>query len=126
MGCNPFQDTLLGPSHIESSNGVNRSETVGSGMKTSFRPYDPNPLLLMPPYLRGCLPEDHLAYFIFDAIDAIGPKHVVRVLRRGCTRIRPYHSTLLLEAVVHGCAKGVFCLERVSAKPLEDPRPHSL
>jgi hypothetical protein len=35
----------------------------------SFRPYEPDQMLLMPVALREWLPEDHLAYFISDVVD---------------------------------------------------------
>jgi transposase len=35
----------------------------------SFRPYEPEPMLLMPVALQEWLPEDHLAYFISDVVD---------------------------------------------------------
>ena len=42
-------------------------------MPTSYRPYLPDQGLLLPTSLSEWLPEDHLAYFISDAVDAIGP-----------------------------------------------------
>jgi hypothetical protein len=35
----------------------------------SFRPYEPDQMLLMPVALQEWLPEDHLAYFISDVVD---------------------------------------------------------
>ena len=34
--------------------------------QTTFRPYSPEQLLLLPPDMARWLPEDHLAYFIRD------------------------------------------------------------
>ncbi len=39
-------------------------------MKT-YRPYEPDQLLLIPPSLREWLPEDHLVYFISDIVDGL-------------------------------------------------------
>lgn len=41
-----------------------------SPMKT-FKPYNPDPLFLVPPALRDWLPEGHLALFISDVVDAL-------------------------------------------------------
>ena len=40
-------------------------------MPTSFRPYLPDPSLLLPPSLRDWLPEGHLAFFVADTIEAL-------------------------------------------------------
>ena len=39
-------------------------------MKT-FRPYEPDQLLLMPPSLGDWVPEDHLARFVSDLVDTL-------------------------------------------------------
>jgi len=36
--------------------------------KTTFRPYSPDQLLLLPPDMARWLPEDHLVYFIRDVV----------------------------------------------------------
>ena len=35
----------------------------------TFRPYDPDQMLLMPPALRDWLPEGHLAHHVSDPVD---------------------------------------------------------
>ena len=40
-------------------------------MSTSFRPYFPDQVLLLPPSLTDWLPQGHLAYFVFDTIEAL-------------------------------------------------------
>ena len=40
-------------------------------MPTSYLPYEPNQDLLLPHSLREWLPEDHLAHYISDTIDAL-------------------------------------------------------
>src|ERR1700678_2037953 len=40
-------------------------------MPTTYRPYMPEQGLLLPESLSDWLPEDHLAYFISDAVDAL-------------------------------------------------------
>ena len=39
-------------------------------MKT-FRPYEPDQMLLMPPSLGDWVPEDHLARFVSDLVDTL-------------------------------------------------------
>jgi transposase len=40
-------------------------------MAKSCRPYFPEQDFLLPPSLREWLPENHLAYFVSDMIDAL-------------------------------------------------------
>ena len=40
-------------------------------MPRNYRRYEPDQSLLLPPSLRDWLPEDHLAFFLSDAIDAM-------------------------------------------------------
>ena len=40
-------------------------------MPRDYRRYDPDQSLLLPPSLRDLLPEDHLAFFLSDAIDSM-------------------------------------------------------
>ena len=37
--------------------------------RKKFRPYQPDQLLLLPPSLRDWLPEDHVVYFLSDAVE---------------------------------------------------------
>jgi len=37
----------------------------------TFRPYDPEELWLLPPSPQDWLPEDHLAYFLADLVEAL-------------------------------------------------------
>lgn len=53
-------------------------------MPTSFRPYEPEQSFLLPPSPREWLPEDHLAYFISDTIEALDLSlQVVKFARKG-------------------------------------------
>ena len=46
--------------------------TTLRAMAKTYRPYLPEQDLLLPPSLRDWLPEDHLAYFVSDLVDALG------------------------------------------------------
>ncbi|WP_445798899.1 hypothetical protein, partial [Symbiobacterium thermophilum] len=43
---------------------------VFSMSKKTYRPYEPNQLLLLPPALQDWLPHDHFAYFLSDVVEA--------------------------------------------------------
>ena len=40
-------------------------------MPTTFRPYQPDQLLMMPPALQDWLPEGHLAHHVSDLVDGM-------------------------------------------------------
>ncbi len=40
-------------------------------MPREYRRYEPDQSLLLPPSLRDWLPEEHLAFFLSDTIDAL-------------------------------------------------------
>lgn len=40
-------------------------------MDKTFRPYDPDQLLLLPPALQDRLSEEHLVYFLSDLVDQL-------------------------------------------------------
>src|SRR3990172_7980736 len=40
-------------------------------MTKTYRPYQPEQDLLLPPSLRDWLPENHLAYFVSDRVDQL-------------------------------------------------------
>ena len=47
-------------------------------MGTTFRPYSPSQMLLLPPDLGEWLPEGHLAYHVSDIADALDLRAFVR------------------------------------------------
>ena len=56
-------------------------------MKTRFRPYTLDQILLLPPDLRDWLPEGHLALFISDVVDTLDLSAIFGVY--GSRRGRP-------------------------------------
>jgi len=40
-------------------------------MAKTYRPYDPDQLLMLPPSLREWLPAEHLVYFVSDLVDGL-------------------------------------------------------
>lgn len=52
-------------------------------MPTTYRPYMPEQGLLLPMSLSEWLPEDHLAYFISDVVDALDLEAFSHPLRGG-------------------------------------------
>jgi transposase len=40
-------------------------------MSKTFRPYEPDQLMLLPPALSDWMPENHLARFVSDMVDGL-------------------------------------------------------
>ena len=76
-------------------------------MKT-FRPYDMNQQLLLPPDVRDWLPEGHLALFISDVVDALDLSAIVRAYEQGADdRGRPpYHPAMMVKLLVYAYCTG--------------------
>lgn len=78
-----------------------------SGMRTkTFRPYDQDTLLLMPPSVRDWVDPDSLPAFISDLVDDLdlSPFLAAHDEPRG---MPPYHPAMMLKVLLYGYAVGV-------------------
>jgi len=57
-------------------------------MKT-FKPYNPDQLVLLPPALRDSLPEGHLALFISDVVESLDLTPIFAAYEDGDGRGKP-------------------------------------
>lgn len=75
-------------------------------MAKSFRPYNPDQLLLLPQSMREWLPEDHLVYFVSDVVEALnlGEIYGSYTEERGYP---PYHPLLMTKLLLYGYCVGV-------------------
>ena len=89
-------------------------------MAKTYRPYVPEQDLLLPPSLREWLPEDHLAYFVSDLIDALDLSAVTAVYEDEERGYPPYHPVMLTKVLVYGYCVGVFSSRRIQRRLLED------
>ncbi len=75
-------------------------EPLGAGAEKTFRPYDPNQILLLPPNLSEWLPAGHLARLINELVDNVlelSPIYASYRERRGAP---PYDPRLLLKLLL--------------------------
>jgi transposase len=89
-------------------------------MAKTYRPYVPEQDLLLPPSLREWLPEDHLAYFVSDLIDALDLSAITAVYEHEERGYPPYHPVMLTKVLVYGYCVGVFSSRRIHRRLLED------
>jgi transposase len=89
-------------------------------MPTTYRPYEPNQTLLLPPSVSEWLPEDHLAHFINDAVDALDLRAFHARYQGDGRRNMPFDPAMLVKVVLYGFASGVVSSRQVARKLHED------
>jgi transposase len=72
--------------------------------------------LLLPPSLREWLPEDHLAWFIMDAVEALDIDELLDSYRMCGKGELPYHPRMMLRVLVYAYATGVFSSRKIEAQ----------
>jgi transposase len=84
-------------------------------MSKTFRPYELNQRLLLPPDLRAWLPEGHLALFVSDVIDALDLSAIFQVYEQGDGRGQPpYDPALMVKLLVYA-----YCMGTPSSRQIE-------
>jgi transposase len=85
----------------------------------TFRPYDQDSLLLMPPSVRDWVKPDSLAAFIDDLVDSLdlAPFLAAHDEPRG---MPPYHPALMLKVLLYGYATGVRSSRRIEERLASD------
>ena len=87
-------------------------------MSKTFRAYEPDQLLLMPPALSDWVPEKHLARFVGDVVDGLDLSAIEDTYDedRGYP---PYHPRMMVKVLLYAYATGTYSSRRIEAK-LED------
>lgn len=84
-------------------------------MSKTFRAYDLNQRLLLPPDLREWLPENHLALFISDVVDELDLSAIVGAYEDGDGRGQPpYHPALMVKLLLYA-----YCVGKPSSRKIE-------
>jgi transposase len=85
----------------------------------TFRPYDQDTLLLMPPSVRDWVRSDSLAAFINDLVNELDlrPFLAAHDEPRG---MPPYHPALMLKVLLYGYASGVTSSRKLEARLAAD------
>ncbi len=90
-------------------------------MKT-FRPYEPDQMLLLPPSLQDWVPEGHLARFVSDVVDTLD----LSAIEDAYTEERgfpPYHPCMMVKLLLYAYCTGTYSSRRIAAK-LTDSVPY--
>src|SRR3954447_23884402 len=93
-------------------------ERAPVGAEKTFRPYDPDQVLLMAPVLRDWVPDGDLAHFVADLVDSgvldLSAIYADYTEERGYP---PYDPRLMVKLLIYGYAVGITSsrkLERAS------------
>ena len=89
-------------------------------MPREYRRYEPDQTLLLPPSLRDWLPEDHLAFFISDAIDAMDLSAFEARYGEEGPGNQAFDPQMMLKVLVYAYATGTFSSRKIAAKLHED------
>ena len=89
-------------------------------MPTTFRPYEPDRLLLPAPDMRGWLPEGHLAHHVGDLVDEPDLTAFHAPYEGDGRRNAPYEPRMMAKVPPYGYATGVFSSRGMAGKPEED------
>jgi transposase len=84
-------------------------------MPKTFRPYDLDQRLLLPPDLREWLPAGHLALFISDVVDELDLSAILGAYDEADGRGQPpYHPALMVKLLLYA-----YCVGRPSSRKIE-------
>jgi len=97
-----------------------RAEEGRGGCEKTFRPYDPDQLLLLSPSLQDWVPEGHLARFVSDLVEVgldLSPIYAAYGEERG---FPPYNPRLMVKLLVYGYATGTPSSRKLEARTYDD------
>ena len=83
-------------------------------MGKTFRSYDLNQRLLMPPDLREWLRDDHLALYVSDVVDQLDLSEIMNSYENDLRGRPPYHPGLMVKLLIYG-----YCTGRMSSRKIE-------
>ena len=89
-------------------------------MPTTFRPYEPDQMLLLAPDVRDWLPEGHFAHHVSDLVDGLDLTAFYAPYEGDGRRNAPYEPRMMVKVLVYGYATGVFSSRGMARKLEED------
>ena len=89
-------------------------------MGTTFRPYQPDQILMLPPDLREWLPEGHLAHHVSDLVDAVDLSAFYAPYEGDGRRNWPYDPRMMVKVLIYAYATGTFSSRKMAKKLEED------
>src|SRR5256885_12617762 len=97
-------DALFPLPPVEETEAVQKEEP--GPVEKSFRPYDPNQVLLLPPSLEEWLPERHLARFVSELVEEALDLSAIRAAYTEERGYPPYDPRLMVKLLIYGYCTG--------------------
>ena len=89
-------------------------------MPTTFRPYQPDQILLLAPDLRDWVPQGHLAHHVSDLVDSLDLSALYAPYEGDGRRNAPYEPSMMVKILIYAYATGVFSSRAIARKLEED------
>ena len=89
-------------------------------MLTTFRAYQPDQPLLLPPDLQEWVPPGHLAHHVSDVVDALDLTAFYAPDEGDGRRNAPYEPSMMVKVLIYAYATGTFSSRAVARKLEED------
>jgi transposase len=90
------------------------------GMSKTYKPYQPEQDLLLPPSLKDWLPEKHLAYFVSEVVDELDLSKIKAVYEKDLRGQPPYDPRMMTKVLVYGYCVGVYSARKIQQRLSED------
>ena len=82
----------------------------------TFRPYDRDQMLLLPPSLKEWLPEGHLSGFVSDVVDTLDLSEIFSYYGGPARGTVPFNPRMLTAIIIYAYCVGVFSSRRIARK----------
>ena len=89
-------------------------------MATTFRPCEPDQMLLLAPDMRDWLPEGHFAHHVSDLVDGLDLTAFCAPYEGDGRRNAPYEPRMMVKVLLYGYATEVFSSRALARKLEED------
>ncbi len=89
-------------------------------MSKTFRPYDPEQMLLMPVALQDWLPAGHLADFLSDVVDHLDLSAIMSRYEQEERGYPPYHPRMMVKVLLYAYCIGVPSSRKMESRLHED------
>ena len=89
-------------------------------MSKTFRPYEPDQIILMPASMQDWLPSDHLAYFISDVVDNLDLSAIMERYSGEDRGYPPYHPAMMVKVLLYAYCIGVASSRKIEKRLCED------
>jgi transposase len=90
------------------------------GVGKTFRRFDPDQILLMPPSLNDWLPEGHLARFVAELVDEVLDLSAIHASYTEVRGFPPYDPRLMVRLLIYGYTTGVRSSRAIERKCVDD------